>query len=106
MRRAPIVKVDYLISRAWIGGPACSELDCRPVREGTSSRCCVACVLCSHLVPPFLIHCFSKLLGMLLAATDMTDLLLVVELLPVITDLVIVYFLIVMVRLTGVWVGI
>jgi hypothetical protein len=32
---------------------------------------------------------------MLLAATDMTDLLLVVELLPVITDLVIVYFLIV-----------
>ena len=43
---------------------------------------------------------------MLLAATDMTDLLLIVELLPVITDLVIVYFLIVMVRLTGVWVGI
>jgi hypothetical protein len=43
---------------------------------------------------------------MLLAATDMTDLLLVVELLPVITDLVIVYFLIVMVRLIDVWVGI
>jgi hypothetical protein len=43
---------------------------------------------------------------MLLAATDMTDLLLVVELLPVITDLVIVYFLIVMVRLILVWVGI
>jgi hypothetical protein len=43
---------------------------------------------------------------MLLAATDMTDLLLVVELLPVITDLVIVYFLIVMVRLIVVWVGI
>jgi len=36
----------------------------------------------------------------------MTDLLLVVELLPVITDLVIVYFLIVMVRLILVWVGI
>jgi hypothetical protein len=43
---------------------------------------------------------------MLLAATDMTDLLLIVELLPVITDLVIVYFLIVMVRLIDVWVGI
>jgi hypothetical protein len=43
---------------------------------------------------------------MLLAATDMTDLLLVVELFPVITDLVIVYFLIVMVRLIVVWVGI
>jgi hypothetical protein len=43
---------------------------------------------------------------MLLAATDMTDLLLVVELLPVLIDVVIVYFLIVMVRLTGVWVGI
>jgi hypothetical protein len=36
----------------------------------------------------------------------MTDLLLIVELLPVITDLVIVYFLIVMVRLIEVWVGI
>jgi hypothetical protein len=36
----------------------------------------------------------------------MTDLLLIVELLPVITDLVIVYFLIVMVRLIDVWVGI
>jgi hypothetical protein len=36
----------------------------------------------------------------------MTDLLLLVELLPVITDLVIVYFLIVMVRLIDVWVGI
>jgi hypothetical protein len=36
----------------------------------------------------------------------MTDLLLIVELLPVITDLVIVYFLIVMVRLILVWVGI
>jgi len=36
----------------------------------------------------------------------MTDLLLIVELLPVITDLVIVYFLIVMVRLIIVWVGI
>jgi hypothetical protein len=33
-------------------------------------------------------------------------LLLIVELLPVITDLVIVYFLIVMVRLIVVWVGI
>jgi hypothetical protein len=43
---------------------------------------------------------------MLLAATDMTDLLLIVELLPVITDLVIVYFFIVMVRLIDVWVGI
>jgi hypothetical protein len=43
---------------------------------------------------------------MLLAATDMTDLLLIVELLPVLIDVVIVYFLIVMVRLTGVWVGI
>jgi hypothetical protein len=43
---------------------------------------------------------------MLLAATDMTDLLLIVELLPVITDVVIVYFLIVMVRLIVVWVGI
>jgi len=43
---------------------------------------------------------------MLLAATDMTDLLLIVELLPVITDLVIVYFLIVMVRLIVVWMGI
>ena len=106
MPRASIERLDYLLSRAWIGGPACSELDCRPVREGTSSRCCVACVLCSHLVPPFLIHCFSKLLGMLLAATDMTDLLLIVELLPVITDLVIVYFLIVMVCLIVVWVDI
>jgi len=36
----------------------------------------------------------------------MTDLLLIVELLPVITDLVIVYFLIVMMRLIDVWVGI
>ena len=43
---------------------------------------------------------------MLLAATDMAVLLLTVELLPVITDLVIVYFLIVMVRLIVVWVGI
>ena len=47
---------------------------------------------------------------MLLAATDMAsvsaDSLLTVELLPVITDLVIVYFLIVMVRLIDVWVGI
>jgi len=47
---------------------------------------------------------------MLLAATDMAsasaDSLLTVELLPVITDLVIVYFLIVMVRLIVVWVGI
>jgi hypothetical protein len=47
---------------------------------------------------------------MLLAATDMAsasaDSLLNVELLPVITDLVIVYFLIVMVRLIVVWVGI
>ena len=106
MRRTSIVRCDFLISRAWIGSPACSELDCRPVREGTSSRCCVDCVLCSHLVPPFLIHCFSKLLGMLLAATDMTDLLLIVELLPVLIDVVIVYFLIVMVRLIDVWVGI
>ena len=106
MRRASVERLDYLIGRAWIGGPASSELDCRPVREGTSSRCCVACVLCYHLVPPFLIHCFSKLLGMLLAATDMALWVLVVELLPVITDLVIVYFLIVMVRLIFVWVGI
>jgi len=36
----------------------------------------------------------------------MTDLLLVVELLPVLIDVVIVYFLIVMVRLIDVWVGI
>jgi hypothetical protein len=43
---------------------------------------------------------------MLLAATDMTDLLLIVELLPVLIDVVIVYFLIVMVRLIVVWVGI
>jgi len=47
---------------------------------------------------------------MLLAATDMAsasaDSLLSVELLPVITDLVIVYFLIVMVLLIVVWVGI
>jgi hypothetical protein len=43
---------------------------------------------------------------MLLAATDIAVLLLIVELLPVITDLVIVYFLIVMVRLIVVWVGI
>jgi hypothetical protein len=43
---------------------------------------------------------------MLLAATDMTDLLLIVELLPVLIDVVIVYFLIVMVRLIDVWVGI
>jgi hypothetical protein len=35
-----------------------------------------------------------------------TDLLLVVELLPVLIEVVIVYFLIVIVRLTGVWVGI
>jgi len=61
-------------------------------------------------VPPILIHYLSELLGMLLAATDMAsasaDSLLTVELLPVITDLVIVYFLIVMVRLIVVWVGI
>jgi hypothetical protein len=43
---------------------------------------------------------------MLLAATDIAVLLLTVELLPQITDLVIVYFLIVMVRLIVVWVGI
>jgi hypothetical protein len=43
---------------------------------------------------------------MLPAATDMAVLLLTVELFPLITDLVIVYFLIVMVRLTVVWVGI
>jgi hypothetical protein len=47
---------------------------------------------------------------MLLAATDMAsasaDSLLSVELLPLITDVVIVYFLIVMVRLIVVWVGI
>ena len=36
----------------------------------------------------------------------MTDLLLVVELLPLITDVVIVYFLIVILRLIVVWVGI
>jgi hypothetical protein len=47
---------------------------------------------------------------MLLAATDIAsasaDSLLSVELLPVITDVVIVYVLIVMVRLIVVWVGI
>jgi hypothetical protein len=43
---------------------------------------------------------------MLLAATDMALWVRIVELLPVITDLVIVYFLIVMVRLIDVWVGI
>ena len=43
---------------------------------------------------------------MLPAATDIAVLLLSVELLPLITDLVIVYFLIVMVRLIVVWVGI
>ena len=61
-------------------------------------------------MPPFLIHYLSELLGMLLEATDMAsasaDSLLTVELLPVITDLVIVYFLIVIVRLIVVWVGI
>ena len=61
-------------------------------------------------MPPFLINYLSELLGMLLAATDMAsasaDSLLTVELLPVITDLVIVYFLIVIVRLIVVWVGI
>jgi hypothetical protein len=36
----------------------------------------------------------------------MTDLLLTVELLPLITDVVIVYFLIVILRLIVVWVGI
>ena len=104
------MRCDYLISRAWIGGPACSELDCRPMREGTSSRCCIACVMCKHLVPPFLIHYLSELLGMLLAATDMAsasaDSVLCVELLPDITDLVMVYFLIVTVRLIVVWVAI
>ena len=104
------MRCDCLISRAWIGGPACSELDCRPVREGTSSRCCVACVVCKHLLPPFLIHYLSELLGMLLAATDMAsasaDSVLCVELLPDITDLVMVYFLIVTVRLIVVWVAI
>ena len=43
---------------------------------------------------------------MLLAATDMALLVLIVELLPVLIDVVIVYFLIVMVRLIDVWVGI
>jgi len=43
---------------------------------------------------------------MLLAATDMAVLLRTVELLPLITEVVIVYFLIVMVRLIVVWVGI
>jgi hypothetical protein len=43
---------------------------------------------------------------MLLAATDMALWVLIVELLPVMIDLVIVYFLIVMVRLIVVWVGI
>ena len=61
-------------------------------------------------MPPFLINYLSELLGMLLAATDMAsasaDSLLTVELLPVITDLVIVYFLIVIVRLIVVWVDI
>ena len=83
------------------------------MREGTSCRWCVAgvaCGVCKHLVPPFLIHYLSELLGMLLEATDMAsasaDSLLTVELLPVITDLVIVYFLIVIVRLIVVWVGI
>ena len=43
---------------------------------------------------------------MLLAATDMAVLLRTVELLPLITEVVIVYFLIVMVRLIVVWAGI
>lgn len=43
---------------------------------------------------------------MLLEATDMAVLLLTVEPLPLITDVVIVYFLIVILRLIVVWVGI
>ena len=76
------------------------------MREGTSSRCCVACVVCKHLLPPFLIHYLSELLGMLLEATDMALWVRIVELLPLITDVVIVYFLIVILRLIVVWVGI
>ena len=101
------------IGRAWIGGPASSELDCRPMHEGTSSRRCITdrnCVVCKHLVPPFLFYYLSELLGMLLVRSDIAwasaDSLLSVELLPVITEVVMVYFLIVMVRLIVVWVGI
>ena len=58
----------------------------------------------------FFIYLFSELVGMLLATADIAsasaDSILCVELLPVITDLVMVYFLIVMVRLIVVWVGI
>ena len=43
---------------------------------------------------------------MLLTATDMADLLLVVAVFPVITEVVIMYFLIVMVRFIVVWMGI
>ena len=58
----------------------------------------------------FFIYCFIELVGMLLATSDIAwasaDSILCVELLPDITDLVMVYFLIVMVRLIVVWVGI
>jgi hypothetical protein len=69
---------DCLISRAWIGGPARSELDGYLAREGTGDRSAVAgvaavnCVVCKHLVPPFLFY--LDLFGMLLAATDMAGL--------------------------------
>jgi hypothetical protein len=48
----------------------------------------------------------SELLGILLSATDIADSLLIVDTFPLITDVVIVYFLIVMVRLIVVCVGI
>lgn len=57
-------------------------------------------------MPPFLIHYLSELLGMLLAATDVALWVRIVEPLPLITDVVIVYFLIVILRLIAVWVGI
>jgi hypothetical protein len=66
--------------------------------------------VCKHLVPPFLFYSLFELFGMLLVRSDIAwasaDSVLCVELLPVITDLVIVYFLIVMVRLIVVCVGI
>ena len=57
-------------------------------------------------MPPFLIHYLPELLGMLLEATDMALWVRIVEPLLLVTDVVIVYFLIVIVRLIVVWVGI
>lgn len=68
--------------------------------------CCMRCVCLSYVktlgASVSFLYLF-ELTGMLLSATDITVLLLVVNFSPRITDVVIVYFLIVMVRLIFVW---